>query len=73
MISVVLILEGCGDHAGIIVSTMQGTCSSFASNFVNTKPATKSFQRSVETDRYTLIEQSGNDPNWQIAVSLKTT
>ena len=35
---------------------------------MNTKPATKSYQRSVETDRYTLIEQSGNYPNWQVAL-----
>ena len=31
MISGVLIWEGCSNYAGIIVSKMQGTCSSFAS------------------------------------------
>ena len=31
MISTVLIIEGYGNYAGIIVSTMQGACSSFAS------------------------------------------
>ena len=37
---------------------------------LNTKPATKSFQKFVGTVQYTPIEQSGSYPNWQVALKL---
>lgn len=32
----------------------------------NIKPANKSFQNSIGTDRYTLIEQPGDYKYWQV-------
>ena len=62
MISMVLIGKDCGHYAGIIPGTMQETIipAVLPAVFVNTEPANKTFQNSVETDRYTLIEQSGD-------------
>ena len=58
MISAVLICKDCGYYPGIISGTMQET---IILVFVNTEPANKTFQNFVGTDRYTLIEQSGNN------------
>ena len=40
--------------------------------FVNTKPANKAFQNFTKTDWCTLIEQSGNYTNWQVALKFIT-
>ena len=61
MISTVLIWEGCGNYTGIIVSTMQGIIvASVLLAFLNTEH--------VGTDRYTVIERSGDYSNWQMVL-----
>ena len=62
MISAVLICKDCGYYAGIIPSTMQETIilAVLLAYFVNTESANKTFEISVGTGRYTLIEQSGD-------------
>ena len=44
--------------------------SSFASIFVNTKSANKTFLNYVVTYRYFLIEQSGNYASWKVALKF---
>ena len=60
MISAVLIWEGCGNYAGVILGTTQGIII----------PEFKKFTKSFGTDRYTLIEQSGNYAHWQVALKI---
>ena len=58
MISAALICKDCGFMLqGIIILTV------LAEFFVNTEPANKTFQNSVGTDQYTLIEQSDDFTN----------
>ena len=53
--STVLICKDGGNYAGIILARNYYS-NSYASIFVNTKPANESFQNSIGADRYTLIE-----------------
>ena len=62
MISAILICNYCGYYAGIIPGTTQETIipAVLPAFFVNTEPTNKTFQNSFGTDRYTLIERSGD-------------
>ena len=59
MISAVLICKDCGYYARIVPGMMQEPII-LAVSPVNTEPANKTFQNSIGTDRYSLIEQSGD-------------
>ena len=62
-----LICKDCGFYAGIIPGTMQEIIilAVLPAFFVNTEPADKTPQNSVETDRYILIEWSDDFTNYK--------
>ena len=60
--------KGCGNYAAIVLSK----CKEPVAILLAFEHKTKSFQiKSVGTDQYTVIEQSGNYPNWQIAFKVQ--